>query len=265
MPTVTIGETTLHYLDTGSGDRAVLLLHAFPFHSGMWEPQVGALAGRARVIAPDLKGFGASDAPDDVGVYSMGRYADEVAALARSLELDQVVVAGLSMGGYVAFSLLRQHRPLVGALVLADTRADSDSDEVLERRTKQQRQVREEGTKPVVDALLQTLLAERTHENRPDVVEHARTLMDNPPSGFVGALEAMKQRPDVTPELESIDVPTLVLVGEEDKPSPPEVAESMSERIRGSRLVVLPGAGHLSSLEVPDAFNEALLSFLDEL
>ena len=265
MPSATVAGTTLHYVDVGAGGPPVLLLHAFPFHSGMWEAQVEALADRYRVVVPDLKGFGASDAPDDVSAYSMASYADEVAGLLATLELEQVAVVGLSMGGYVSFSLLSRHRPLVSALVLADTRADPDSDQVLERRTNQQRTVRDEGTAPVIDALLTTLLAEHTHEHRPEVVDRARLLMDNPPAGFVGALEAMKSRPDASPQLDSIDVPTLVVVGEEDKPSPPEVAESMHERIRGSRLAVLPDAGHLTNLEVPGPFNQALRGFLAEL
>ena len=265
MPTVTVEGTTMHYVDTGTGGPPVLLLHAFPFHSGMWESQVAAFAGSHRIVAPDLKGFGSSDAPDDVSAYSMAGYADDVAGLLATLELEQVAVVGLSMGGYVAFSLLRRHRPLVSALVLADTRADPDSDQVLERRTNQQRQVREEGTGPVIDTLLETLLSEDTREDRPEVVERARGLMDNPAAGFVGALEAMKARPDASEELGAIDVPTLVVVGEEDKPSPPEVAEGMHERIPRSRLVTLPGAGHLTNLEVPDDFNRAVGDFLAEL
>lgn len=265
MPSAEVAGTTMNYVDVGAGGPAVLLLHAFPFHSGMWEPQVEALAGRHRLVVPDLKGFGGSDAPDDVSAYSMAGYADEVAGLLATLELEQVAVVGLSMGGYVAFSLLSRHRPLVSALVLADTRADPDSDQVLERRTNQQRTVREEGTGPVIEALLDTLLADYTRQHRPEVVDRARRLMDNPPAGFVGALEAMKTRPDGSAQLDSIDVPTLVVVGEEDKPSPPEVAESMHERIRGSRLVVLPEAGHLTNLEVPGPFNQAVGEFLGEL
>lgn len=265
MPSVTVDGTTMHYVDVGAGGPPVVLLHAFPLHSGMWEPQLEALVPDHRVVVPDLKGFGRSDAPDDVSAYSMASYADEVAGLLATVELERVVVVGLSMGGYVAFSLLSRHRRLVSALVLADTRADADSEQVLERRTNQQRTVREEGTGPVIEALLQTLLAEHTHEQRPHVVERARQLMDNPPGGFLGALEAMKSRPDASSQLDAVDVPTLVVVGEEDKPSPPEVAERMHERIRHSRLAVLPDAGHLTNLEVPDAFNRAVRGFLVEL
>lgn len=125
MPTAGIAGMTMNYVDAGAGGGGppVLLLHAFPLHSGMWQPQLDALRGRHRLIVPDLKGFGASDAPDDESAYSMANYADEVAALLAALEVEEVVVVGLSMGGYVAFSLLDRHRPLVTALVLADTRA----------------------------------------------------------------------------------------------------------------------------------------------
>jgi len=268
MPTVTVEGTTIHYIDTGGGaggGTPLLLLHAFPLHSGMWQPQLHAFSGRHRIIAPDFKGFGASDAPDEESTYSMANYADEVAGLLAALDLDEVVVVGLSMGGYVAFSLLDRHRPLVAGLVLADTRAGRDSEEVLAKRTDQQQQVRSQGTVAVIDTLLDTLLSEHTQELRPEVVVEARRLMDNPAAGFVGALEAMKSRPDATAGLGAIDVPTLVLVGDHDKPSPPEVAKAMHEQIPGSRFTLLPNAGHLTNLEVPDAFNQALGDFLERL
>ena len=262
MPSVTIDGTIVHYRQAGSGDPALALLHAFPLHSGMWEPQLEALSVRARVVAPDLKGFGASDAPDDPALYSMESYADQVAGLLDQLGLGRVVLGGLSMGGYVAFAFLRRHRARVAGLVLADTRPDPDAPEVLERRTNQQRQVAEEGTGGVIEALLEGLLSEHTRTHRPDVVEQARRLMDNPPGGFIGALAAMKRRTDAGGELAAIDVPTLVLVGEDDAISPPAVAEGMCGQIPRCQLVTLPGAGHLSNLEAPDAFNRAVLDFL---
>ncbi|MDQ3570372.1 MAG: alpha/beta hydrolase [Actinomycetota bacterium] len=267
MPTVNVEGTTMHYVDTGAAvdGPAVVFLHAFPLHSGMWRPQIDALTPRFRVIAPDLKGFGSSDAPEEPSSYSVAGWADDVAGMLAALGLGRVVVVGLSMGGYVAFSLLKRHRRLVSALVLADTRADADSEQVLQRRTDQQQRVRREGTVGVIDTLLETLLSEHSREHRPEVVVEARRLMDNPPAGFLGALEAMKSRPDSTAQLEAIDVPTLVLVGAHDQTSPPEVAQAVHERISSSRLEVLPNAGHLSNLEVPDAFNQALVGFLDEM
>lgn len=268
MPTATLEGTTLHYLDQGSGQPAVVLLHAFPLRAGMWQSQIDALAGRVRVVAPDLRGFGASDVPDDPSAYSVDGWADDVARLLDHLGLDRVVVGGQSMGAYVAFAFLRRHRSRLAGLVLADTRPTADSPEVYERRVHQQEQISaggESGKAEVVEGMLQTLLCADTHEHRPDVVETARRLMDNPPAGFVGALEAMKRRPDSVADLASVDVPTLVLVGDQDVPSPPDVARTMQEGIPGSELVVVPGAGHLSGLEAPEAFNAALVEFVSRL
>jgi len=262
VPTATVLGTRLHYLDVGVGDPTVMLLHAFPLHSAMWHPQLAALAASHRVLAPDFKGFGESDAPDDPGAYSMDAYADELAGLLSAAEVEQVVLVGLSLGGYVSFAFRRRHGEAVAGLVLADTRAAADSPEVAERRVAQQRRVREEGTAGVIGAQLGTLLSEPTRQHRPAVVDQVRRMMQQSPAGFVGALEAMRRRSDSTADLAGIDVPTLVLAGEYDLPSPPAVAEAMAGRIPGARLAVLPEAGHLSNLEAPEAFNQALLDFL---
>ncbi|MGI9120756.1 MAG: alpha/beta fold hydrolase [Acidimicrobiales bacterium] len=258
----TVDGVRLHYLDRGTGDPVLVLLHAFPLHAGMWAPQLEALSARVRVIAPDLVGFGGSDVPDDPDAYSVEAWADSVAGLANHLGLDRIVLAGLSMGGYVAFSFLRRHRARLAGLVLADTRPGPDTNEAAERRSAQQRQVAEEGTAGLIDTLVQGLLSEHTRLRRPELVDAARHLMDSPPAGYVGALEAMKRRPDSTPELTGIDVPTMVVVGEEDALSPPDVARDMLAVIPGAELSVLAGAGHLSNLEAVDAFNATVMGLL---
>jgi pimeloyl-ACP methyl ester carboxylesterase len=149
--------------------------------------------------------------------------------------------------------------------VLADTRAEADPPEGIEKRSKQQQQVLAEGTEKLIEALVETLLSPGTRENKPDVEKRAKELMDNPTAGFVGALEAMKGRADSTADLATIDVPTLVVVGENDGLTPPEAARKIHEHVRGSRLVVIPEAGHLSNLESPDAFNGALGEFFMQL
>jgi 3-oxoadipate enol-lactonase len=263
MPTAEVSGLSLDYRDTGGDGLPVLLLHAFPLDSQMWEPQLDSLGERYRLIAPDLKGFGGSDAPDDPAAYSMDSYADEVGGLLDSLGLSRIILVGLSMGGYVSLAFWRRHREAVSALVLADTRAEGDPPEGVERRTAQQEQVREQGIASLVEALPQGLLGRTTWEKKPDVVARLKALMkNNPPSGWIGALEAMKTRPDATDDLTSISVPTLVIVGEEDGITPPESSRKMHEHIGGSRLVVIPEAGHLSNLEAPDAFTGGLAEFL---
>jgi 3-oxoadipate enol-lactonase len=265
MPVADVHGTRLSYEDTGTDGPPVLLLHAFPLRGEMWAGQLEALGDRFRLIAPDLKGFGDSDAPEDAGDYSMDTYADEVAGLLRHLEMGPAAILGLSMGGYIAFALWRRHRDLIRALILADTRAEADPDEGRAKRTAQQEQVRAEGIGGLVEALPGALLGDTTREKRPDVVAQAKKLMENPDAGYIGALEALKGRPDSTGDLTSINVPTLVLVGEEDGLTPPEAARKIHEHVGGSRLVVIPEAGHLSNLEAPETFNGALAEFLSEL
>ena len=265
MPQATVNGQQLAYGDTGGDGPVVLLVHAFPFNSTMWQPQVDALGDRYRLITPDLTGFGGSDAPEDRSSYTMDAWADQLAGLLDHLGLDKVVLGGLSMGGYASFAFLRRHRERVSALILADTRAEADPPEGIEKRTNQQGMVEREGTSGLIDALVGALLSEDTRTNKPDVVDHVRKAMDNPAAGFIGALEAMKGRPDSSDELASIDVPTLVIVGENDGVTPPDAARKIHEHVGGSRLVTIPSAGHISNLESPEAFNSAVAEFLGNL
>jgi pimeloyl-ACP methyl ester carboxylesterase len=265
VPFLEVDGARIHYLDKGTAEPALVLLHAFPLHSGMWAPQFEALSGDRRVVAPDMLGFGGSDAPDSLFRYTMLGYADLVAGLLDGLGLDRVVLGGLSMGGYVSFAFLRRYAERVVGLILADTRAGADTQEAFDRRTDQQDQVARIGTAALVEVLLAGLLSEDTRADRLDLVEQVRRLMANPAAGYIGALEAMKHRPDATQELAGISVPTLVLVGEDDALSPPEVVRSMQERIPKSELAVLPHAGHLSNLEAAEDFNAAVAGFLARL
>lgn len=266
MPTFDVPNGRLHYVDEGTGDPPVVLLHAFPLTSAMWAPQIAALAPHHRVVAPDLRGFGGSDVPRRREDYSVDAWADDVAALLGALGLERVVLGGLSLGGYVAFAFLRRHREALAALVLADTRPGADTPEVLVRRNDQQQRLEAAAT-PVemADRLLQPLVGP-TSTRRDEALATARDLLVGARSeGVIGALEALKNRPDSTAELATVTVPTLVVVGEQDQLSPPEVAEAMANAIPGSRLVVVPDAGHVSNMENPEAFNAALEEFLGRL
>ncbi|MDQ3940875.1 MAG: alpha/beta hydrolase, partial [Actinomycetota bacterium] len=196
MPEVTVNGSRIHYTDTGGAGTPVLLLHAFPLNSKMWEPQIESLGERFRFIAPDLGGFGGSDASEDVATYSVDAYADQAKAVLDELGIERCVLVGLSMGGYIAFAFLRKYRDTVTQLVLADTKAEADPPEGKEKRTKQQELVRAEGTAGLIDTLTGALLGEATREKKSDVVDKVKELMGNPAAGFIGALEAMKNRPD---------------------------------------------------------------------
>lgn len=252
----------LAHADVGRG-LPVVLLHAFPLNRMMWEPQIAALFGECRCIAPDLRGFG--DSPRS-GPYSMDQYADDVVALLDALQIERAVVGGLSMGGYVALALWRRHRKRIRALVLADTRSGADTDEAKQKRGELIALARSEGSPAVADRQITGLLGKSTREKQPELVDRIRSIMaGESPAGIVGALAAMRDRPDSTPLLAGIDVPTLIVVGDEDVVTPPKEARAMHDAIRGSRLEVIPGAGHLSNLERPAAFNAALSDFVGSL
>jgi 3-oxoadipate enol-lactonase len=251
---------TVSYDDIGSG-LPILFLHAFPLDRSMWAPQLGALVRQGRCIAPDLRGFGGSSASEP---YSMDQYADDAAELLDALGAESAIIAGLSMGGYVAFAFWRRHRDKVRALVLADTRAAVDSDEGREKRRRMIEVARARGAATVADMQVTSMVGETTRERRPEVVETIRAMMAAAPvEGIVGAQQAMLARPDSTPTLATIDVPTLILVGAEDTLTPPKEAQAIHERIRGSRLEILDQSGHICNLEQPAAFSHVMSEFVE--
>jgi pimeloyl-ACP methyl ester carboxylesterase len=247
-------------LGEGPGDPLVLL-HAFPLNGRMFEPQIEAFSGERRVVAPDFPGFGRS--PRTPAQPDVRYYAEAVGGLLDRLGLERVVLGGVSMGGYVAFGCLRLFPQRVSGLVLADTRPEPDSDEIRENRKEMAHRVAEEGVEVLVELQMERLLARDTLENDEEVVERVRALiLESAPGGVVAALGAMRTRPDSTPLLAEIEAPTLVIGGEEDGISSPEVMGAMAQKIPNSRHVTLPRAGHLSNLENPEAFNTALREFL---
>lgn len=262
----------------------IVFLHGFPFDGSMWEPQLAGLPTGWRGLAPDLRGFGGSelggmdgDSPSRArlggrvalpheAVLTMSRLADDVAELIEREDSAPAVVCGLSMGGYVALSLWRRRPDLLRALVLADTRAEADTDEGREDRSRVAHTARTAGTKPIADAMIQTLLAPRTLGERPAVVDRVRSMITGTPSETViAALAGMAARHDASADLAALDIPVLVLVGEHDALTPPDVARSMAERMPRATLEIIPDAGHVSNLENPGAFNAALAGFLETL
>jgi len=252
----------LGYDDIGSG-TPLLFLHAFPLNRTMWAPQVSALVERCRCVAIDLRGFGDSSV---VPPYSMEQYADDAAHLLDQLHIEKVVVVGCSMGGYVSLAFWRRHRSRVRALVLADTRAGVDSEEGLERRHHLIHLARTEGATAIANLQIPSLVGKTTRDKQPDTFDAIhRMVAQAPVDGIVGALEAMMIRPDSSTTLATIDVPTLIIVGEEDVPTPVKDARFLAERIPASRLEVIAQAGHLCNMERPAAFNHVLTEFLGAL
>jgi pimeloyl-ACP methyl ester carboxylesterase len=261
MPTTDAGGTRLHYLDSGSGKDAVLLLHAFPLHSGMWARQVAALSPRWRVVAPDYPGLGKSEPRGEPS--TMEALADDVLALLGNIRVERAAVVGLSMGGYLAFELYRRRPGLFRGLALCDTRPGADTPEGAANRETFARSALEKGLHWVADEMTPKLLRPQPD---PAAVREVRALIgQGTPAGVAAAQRGMARRPDSGPTLAAVACPALVVVGAEDTLTPPAESRKMAAAVKGARLVEIPGAGHLPNLETPDAFNQALVEFLGGL
>jgi 3-oxoadipate enol-lactonase len=260
---------------------AVVFVHGFPFDGSLWDPQLAAMPSGWRGLAPDLRGFGRSpldaegtDLPTGAAtgagvalreepVLTMDRLADDVAAFIETESTPPAVVCGLSMGGYVLFALARRRPDLLRAVVLADTRAEADSDAGRENRRRLAQVVRTAGPTAVAREMLPALLAERTLQERPAVVDHVRAMMEGTPAEtLIAALAGMAGRRDATADLAAVTVPALVVVGEHDTLTPADAARALAARLPDARLEVVPDAGHVSNLENPGAFNRVLSDFL---
>ena len=267
MPrTARAGERTLRYLDAPAGGSAVrgvlVLLHAFPLNARMWEPQLPLAALGWRIVAPQLRQFDL-DGGAEAAAQTIDDYASDTIDLAAGLGLTSAIIGGLSLGGYVAFAVMRRQPSLFRGLVLADTRPQSDSPEGIEARKAMLKLVADAGPAAIAGQMLPKLVGSPTRSGRPDLVETIRSLaLSSSTAAITGALKAMMSRPDSTGLLSSISCPTCIVVGAEDEVTPPAVAEEMHRAIPGSQLSVIAAAGHLSSIERPDAFNRALGRFL---
>lgn len=262
MTLIRIDDIQMAYTDAGMGEPLVLL-HGYPFNRSLWNEQVAALSNSYRVIAPDLRGFGETDASQ--GPATMNRMAQDVAQLLDHLEIPRAVVGGLSMGGYVALAFYKQFPSRVRALVLADTRAQADTEEAKQTRAQHAEKALSEGMAGIADAMLPKLLTPETVSKRPEIVKRVRDMMlKTKPEGAAAALLGMAERDDQTELLSGISARTLIIVGAEDAITPVADSQKMHQAIAGSRLVVLENAGHISNLERTEHFNQALTNFLRE-
>lgn len=249
------------YDERGSGVPLVLI-HGFPLNRMIWESQWEGLNKQARVLAPDLRGFGESEMVK--GAADISAYADDVHAFLEAMAIEQpAVVCGLSMGGYVALAYARKYGAHVAGLILANTKATPDSAEGKAGRDKNIALAEEKGAQAIAEGMLPKMFAPKTYESNPELVAQAKQIMTSATvPGIVGALGAMRDRPDALEVLANANVPTLILAGADDALMPMAEQEKMKQAASGSTLVVIPDAGHLSAMEQPDAFNRAVAEFL---
>ena len=259
---IAVGGAHLQVAQRGTG-QPLLLVHGFPLDHSMWRGQLEGLSDECHVIAPDLRGFGKSGGGGD-HVWRMEQYADDLARLLDAMRIERpVVLCGLSMGGYIAWQFWSRHRSRLARLILCDTRSAADQADAARARQTLAARVTSDGMGPVVEQMQPKLFAPETVHQQPEVVEATRAVMlAAPPQGVAAALRGMAERPDMTPILRQIDVPTLVICGQHDQISPPAEMQAIARAIPGAEFELITLAGHMTPLEQPEQVNGAIRRFL---
>ena len=257
---LTANGISIHFTLNGpAGAPVVTLSHSLATDLAMWEPQVAALASRFRVLRYDTRGHGGTDAP--VGAYSLDQLAEDARALLGELGIERTHFVGLSMGGMIGQTLALKHPEMFRSLVLCDTssRVPPEARPTWDERI---RAAEGQGMEPLVEPTIGRWFTPSFIAGHPEVVEPIRAMIRRtPPQGFAGCGHAIKML-DLTDQLHRIGTPTQVVVGEDDPGTPVAASRAIHERIRGSELVILPSAAHLSNIEQPEAFTHAVLAFL---
>ena len=257
------GDASIFYWVTGDGPP-VVLLHPFPVHHEFWLPIVDALTGRYRLIMPDLRGHGESDVGD--GPATMQKHAADIVHVMEDAGVGRAPLIGVSIGGYLAFEFWRKYRGRAAALVLCNTKAGADNPEARAGRLQAANDVLEHGTEPFFETMIARVLATSTRESRPDLVQGALRMMRKmSPEDVAQVQRGMAERPDSIETLKTINVPTLLITGDEDTMTGVKEAELMKQHIPGSQLRVILKAGHYSPWEQPEEAGRLLRQFLDRL
>ena len=261
MKTLRVRDLEMAFVEEGSG-LPLLLVHGFPLDHTMWKYQIEEFTQHCRVIAPDLRGFGRTSVTP--GTTTMEQMADDLNALLDVLGIhEQIVFCGLSMGGYVGWQFARKYESRLKALVACDTRVIADSAEQAASRRELAERVLREGPSPVAETMLPKLFSGETQSRRPDLVQATRdVIMRTKPEGIAAALRGLAERPDMSEFVTKLELATFVIVGEHDAISSSEEMEGIAESMPNAAWVVVPHAGHLSPLENPDVFNEALAQYI---
>lgn len=245
--------------------RTLVLLHPFPFEGGFWQPQVEAMSDRYRVLAPDLRGFGI-DRRTLPAAMTMERHAADVRDLLDSEGIESAVLCGMSMGGYVAMAFAQQWPERTDALILCNTRASADDAAGFVAREKTALDALEHGAAVIARAMLPKLLSERTRQHEPQLLQRIEAMIARQrPNAIAASSRGMALRPDRHAFLRTWTKPAFVITGSDDELMPLPTSEAMRDALPNGRMLVLPGAAHLSSVEQPSAFNEALIDFLGSL
>ncbi len=261
MASLRSDDAEISYEIRGDGPP-VVLLHPFPCDHEFWNPVATALESRYRLILPDLRGHGASDSGD--GPALMQKHASDIARVLDAAGVGRATLVGCSIGGYILFEFWRRFRARVNALVICDSRPQADTAEARANRLKAADTVLEQGTEPFLEGMIPKLMGRTTVGSRPDLVAGARAMMRLMSAEDISQVQrGMAERPDSVADLKTINVPTLIVIGEEDALSTVADGELMRQNIAGSQLKVIPKAGHYAPWEQPEAVGMVLRQFLD--
>ena len=256
-------DAEIFYEIRGSGPP-VVLLHPFPCEHEFWNPVAAALDSRYRLILPDLRGHGDSEIGD--GPALMQKHASDIARVLDATGAGKAAFIGCSIGGYILFEFWRRFRARVTSLALCDTRPQADTAEARANRLKAAAAVLEQGTEPFIETMIPKLMGRTTVATRPDLVDGARAMMRKMSAEDISlVLRGMAERPDSVADLKSINVSTLIVIGEEDVLSTVADGELMRQNIAGSQLKVIPKAGHYAPWEQPAAVGTVVRQFLDDV
>jgi len=264
MTLASVNEITVYYTDTGKQEESqtIVLVHGFPFSSEMWKGQLTHLQQmNLRIITYDIRGLGQTEVGD--GQYSIELFVDDLIALLDYLKVQNAILCGFSMGGYIALRAIERNPDRFNALILCDTTSQADSNEAKIRRFNSIKIVKDKGVSQFAEGFLKAVFTPETFVKRPNIVDELRKIViSNSPIGICGSLLAMAARTDTTDGLSKIQVPSLIMVGQEDAVTPPSAAQTMNDRIPNSKLQIIPNAAHMSNVENPLVFNEHLAKFV---
>jgi len=263
--TITANNQTVSYIDEGLVNAStIIFIHGFPLNKAMWNKQVGELKENYRVIAYDIRGHGNSDAGDDD--FSIELFVNDLLSLMDTLKIDKTILCGFSMGGYIALNAIENYPERFNALLLCDTNCAADLSEAKEKRMKTIEIIKEKGLEQYAEESLKKLFAPISFSKQIEEITIVREMiMKTSKQSLFKTLHALAERAETCTKLHEIKVPVLIMVGREDEITPPDVALSMHEKIKGSTIHIIDHAGHLSNMENPEQFNNQLRKFFETL
>jgi 3-oxoadipate enol-lactonase len=260
---IEINDIELFYEEHGSPTgKTIVFIHGFPFNHEMWRPQIELLRSRYRVVAYDVRGHGQSAVGD--GQYMIEFFVDDLISLLDHLRVERPILCGLSIGGYITLRAVERHLERFRAMILCDTSSEADTNEAKLKRAATVRVVKRDGVNPFAETFVKSVFAPETFAKKPETVQFIKRIIESTsPTGVSGTLLALAARSETTSSLSKMKIPTLIMVGEHDKLTPPSLSEMMHSKLPASELHLIPRAAHLSNLENPEEFNRHLSRFLE--